>query len=51
MKRGLRSAFKELLKRRFEHLLLAHGQPIVKGGKEALRQFAVGKAAAHSNKA
>lgn len=47
VKRGLRSAFKELLKRRFEHLLLAHGRPIVKGGKEALRQFAGGKAAVH----
>ncbi|HLX71531.1 MAG TPA: hypothetical protein VKV04_18110 [Verrucomicrobiae bacterium] len=47
VKQGLRSAFKELLKRPFEHLLLAHGQPIVKGGKEALRQFAGGKVAAH----
>jgi len=47
VKRDLRSAFKELLKRQFEQLLLAHGQPIVKDGKEALRQFTGGKAAAH----
>jgi len=47
VKRGLNSVFEELLKRRFENLLLAHGRPIVKGGKEALRQFTGGKAAAH----
>lgn len=47
VKRGLRSAFKDLLKTHFEHLLLAHGRPILKGGKETLRQFTIGKAAAH----
>lgn len=47
VKRGLRSAFSALLERRFEHLLLAHGRPFVKGGKEALRQVAGRKAAAH----
>ncbi len=47
VKQGLRSAFKELLKKPFEHLLLAHGCPCVKGGKEALREMAGWKAAAH----
>jgi glyoxylase-like metal-dependent hydrolase (beta-lactamase superfamily II) len=47
VKRGLRSALAALLKRRFEHLLLAHGRPFVDGAKEALRQVAGRKAAAH----
>lgn len=47
VKRGLKSEFKKLIKSDFEHLLLAHGRPIVKGGKEALREFANGKTAAH----
>lgn len=40
VKRGLRAALAALLKRRFEHLLLAHGRPFVQGGKEALRRIA-----------
>jgi hypothetical protein len=47
VKLGLRAAFSALLDQRFEHLLLAHGRPFVKGGKDALRQIARGKAAAH----
>lgn len=46
VKRGLKSAFSALLEKRFEHLLLAHGQPFVAGGKEALRQIAGRRAAA-----
>lgn len=47
VKRGLRAAFKTLLKENFESLLLAHGRPYAKGGKEALRQITTGKATAH----
>lgn len=36
---ALRAAYRRLLDRDFEHLLLAHGQPWVGGGKEALREF------------
>jgi len=43
VKRGLRSAFSELLECPFEHLLLAHGRPFVKGGKEALRHISHSK--------
>ncbi len=43
VKRGLKAAFKGLLQHRFEHLLLAHGRPFVKGGKKALRSFATPK--------
>ncbi len=39
VKRGLRAAFKVLLESPFEHLLLAHGHPFVKGGKQTLRQM------------
>ncbi len=47
VKRGLRSAFSDLLEKPFEHLLLAHGRPFVKNGKEALRQFSSRKVAVH----
>ncbi len=47
VKRGLKAAFRTLLERRFESLLLAHGRPFVKGGKEALRKIAGRKTAAH----
>ncbi len=47
VKQGLKSAFRKLLKRSFEHLLLAHGSPFVNGGKEALRQFTGRKGPAH----
>jgi hypothetical protein len=39
VKRGLKAAFSALLEQRFEHLLLAHGPPFVKGGKAALRRL------------
>jgi glyoxylase-like metal-dependent hydrolase (beta-lactamase superfamily II) len=40
VKRGLREAYARLLNRDFDSLLFAHGDPIVGGGKEALRRFA-----------
>ncbi len=39
VKQGLKHAFGELLDRDFNHLLFAHGDPIVGGGKAALREF------------
>ena len=39
VKRGLRDAFRGLLTRDFDHLLFAHGEPLVGGGKAALREF------------
>ena len=38
-KRGLRQAYERLLELDFDVLLLAHGQPVVTGGKAALRKF------------
>jgi hypothetical protein len=40
VRRGLREAYARLLNRDFDSLLFAHGDPIVGGGKEALRRFA-----------
>jgi hypothetical protein len=37
---GLRAAYRRLLELDFDTLLLAHGEPIVGGGKAALREFA-----------
>ncbi|HEX6391704.1 MAG TPA: hypothetical protein VFZ89_19720 [Solirubrobacteraceae bacterium] len=39
VKDGLREAFRELLTRDFDHLLFAHGDPLIGGGKAALREF------------
>lgn len=39
-KRHLREAYGRLLDLDFDVLLLAHGRPVVSGGKEALRKFA-----------
>jgi hypothetical protein len=39
VKRGLKTAFRRLAKRPFEHLLMAHGEPIVGKGKKALERF------------
>lgn len=39
VKRGLTDAFARLLERDFDTLLFAHGEPIVSGGKAALRRF------------
>jgi len=40
VKQGLKLALTALLESRFEHLLLAHGTPFVKHGKQVLRQLA-----------
>jgi hypothetical protein len=42
VKRGLLDQFHALLERDFDHLLFAHGDPIVGGGKRALRAFVDG---------
>jgi hypothetical protein len=39
VKTGLRRAFSGLLTLDFDHLLFAHGQPVIGGGKAALRDF------------
>ena len=39
-KAGLRDAYRRLLGLDFDHLLLAHGDPLVTSGKDALRAFA-----------
>lgn len=39
VKSGLKQAFSGLLSRDFDHLLFAHGEPLVGGGKAALRDF------------
>jgi hypothetical protein len=39
VKAGLRDAFSGLLTRDFEHLLFAHGDPVIGDGKTALRRF------------
>jgi hypothetical protein len=39
VKRGLEQQLQALLERDFDHLLFAHGDPIVGGGKSALRDF------------
>ena len=38
-KQGLVNAYRGLLKRDFDHLLFAHGEPVVGGGHEALKEF------------
>lgn len=39
VKRGLRDGFSMLLDRDFDSLLFAHGDPLLGGGREALREF------------
>lgn len=39
VKSGLQQVFARYLDRRFDHLLLAHGEPVIGGAKEALRHF------------
>jgi hypothetical protein len=41
-KAGLRRAYEDLLELEFEVLLLAHGDPVVEGGKAALADFVAG---------
>jgi hypothetical protein len=40
-KAGLRAAYRGLLELDFDTLLFAHGEPLVGGGKDALREFAI----------
>jgi len=42
IKAGLKDAFRGLLTRDFDHLLFAHGEPLLGGGKAALREFVKG---------
>ena len=42
VKRGVRESCRRLLERDFEGLLFAHGEPLIGGGKAALREFAAG---------
>jgi hypothetical protein len=42
VKAGLREAYRRLLELDFDHLLLAHGAPVVGEGKERLREFVEG---------
>jgi len=39
VKSGLRASYRRLLERKFEHMLLAHGDPWIGGAHEALREF------------
>ena len=39
VKAGLKSAFSKLMKRDFDHLLFAHGNPWIEAGKSALKEF------------
>jgi hypothetical protein len=39
VKQGLKQAFQGLLTRDFDHLLFAHGDPLIGGGRAALRDF------------
>jgi hypothetical protein len=38
-KEGLVNAYRGLLERDFEHLLFAHGEPLIGGGRAALKEF------------
>ena len=40
VKRDIRAAYARLLDEPFDSLLLAHGDPVLSGGKDALREFA-----------
>jgi hypothetical protein len=42
VKRGIRAAFARLLERDFDSLLLAHGDPVARDGKRALRELCEG---------
>jgi len=44
VKQGLKDAYGGLLTRDFDHLLFAHGDPLVGGGKAALKEFTGGPA-------
>jgi glyoxylase-like metal-dependent hydrolase (beta-lactamase superfamily II) len=40
VKRALKSAYRRLLSLDFDHLMFAHGEPWIGGGKRALAEFA-----------
>jgi hypothetical protein len=42
VKRGLRDAYRRLCDLEFDALLVAHGDPIPKGARAQLREFAAG---------
>jgi hypothetical protein len=42
VKDGLRAAYRRLLEREFDHMLLAHGEPWIGGAHAALREFVEG---------
>lgn len=44
VKRGLKKAYARLAKRRWDHLLMAHGDPWLGDGRDALRAFAAAEA-------
>jgi glyoxylase-like metal-dependent hydrolase (beta-lactamase superfamily II) len=39
VREGLRESYRRLLDLEFDGLLFAHGDPVVEGGKQALRKF------------
>lgn len=39
VKQGLRQVFQEHLRRKFDHLLLAHGKPVIGNARGVLREF------------
>jgi hypothetical protein len=39
VKNGLRRRYRRLLESAFDHLLFAHGEPVIGGGREALKEF------------
>ncbi len=39
VKHGLRKVFRKHLRRKFDHLLFAHGEPWIGGARDALRRF------------
>jgi hypothetical protein len=43
VKRGLRAALEQLVEEDFRHLLFAHGDPLVGGGRQALERFLADK--------
>jgi hypothetical protein len=49
VKAGLIDAFGGILTRDFDHLLFAHGEPLIGGGKAALRDFVKRQAAGEAN--
>jgi hypothetical protein len=51
VKAGLREAYSRILDQDFDNLLFAHGDPVVGGGKQALREFATAGSEAPARRA